>query len=212
MQHVGKAGVSNVPGLHDLHRMTAQLLAEAAPDVADILVVGAGGGMEIAAMGGTRPNWRFVGVDPSAEMLTLACQTTKLINERVELIEGIVDDVPVKTFDGATCLFVLHHVESSEQLRILRSIRRRLRPGSRFVFSEHAAIGVNPEVWLARSVSFSQGGGIESSEAAARAAMMHHRLSLHTPNETEAMLRDAGFCDPDIFYAAFSLRGWVATA
>ena len=113
---------------------------------------------------------------------------------------------------SSTCLFVLHHVESSDQARVLHSIHRRLLPGSHFVFSEHAAIGADPEGWLARSVTFSQGTGIESSEAAERAAMMNHRLHLHTLSETEAMLRDAGFHDLDIFYAAFSLRGWVATA
>ena len=76
----------NVPGLHDLHRMTTLLLAEAASDNATILVVGAGGGIEIAAMSGSEPNWRFVGVDPSAAMLALAARTTKVITDRVEFV------------------------------------------------------------------------------------------------------------------------------
>jgi tRNA (cmo5U34)-methyltransferase len=191
--------------------MTMLLLAEGAPDAADILVVGAGGGMEISALGAARPGWRFLGVDPSAEMLALARRTTEFIQDRVELIEGLVDDLPEKSFDGATCLFVLHHVDNAEQLHVLRAIRSRLRPGSRFIFSEHAAIGTDPERWLARSVTFSQREGIESGEAAAKAAMMKQRLGLHTPDETRAILSEAGFRDLDMFYAAFSLRGWVAT-
>lgn len=204
--------VRNVPGLHDLHRMTTLLLAERTPEAANILVVGAGGGMEIAAMGGARPNWRFTGVDPSAEMLELAHRTTESLGDRVELIEGTVADLPDTGFDGATCLFVLHHVESPEQLKLLRKIRRLLRKGSRFVFSEHAAIGDDPEHWLTRWASYSMRDAAGSGEAAARAAMMNERLSLHTPRETEAMLGDAGFADPEMFYAALSLRGWVATA
>lgn len=65
-----------VPGLSDLHRMTTILLSERAPDAARILVVGAGGGLEIKAMAQARPNWRFTGVDPSPAMLDIARQTT----------------------------------------------------------------------------------------------------------------------------------------
>ena len=204
--------VRNVPGIHDLHRMTTLLLAEGAPDAADILVVGAGGGMEIAAIGAKQSKWRFVGVDPSAAMLALAAQTTEGVADRVELVEGTVDDAPEHVFDGATCLFVLHHVEISAQLSMLRAIHRRLRPGSRFVLSEHAAIGADPEDWLTRSVLFSKAEGMDQGVAAARAAMMKQRLHLHAPAETASLLSAAGFHDPEIFYAAFSLRGWVATA
>ena len=39
-----------VPGLADLHRMAMLLLSERAQQAAHILVVGAGGGMELKAM------------------------------------------------------------------------------------------------------------------------------------------------------------------
>lgn len=42
--------------------------------------------------------------------------------------------------------------------------------------------------------------------------MMMDRLPLLTPDEEEAMLRDAGFEQVELFYAALSFRGWVATA
>lgn len=64
-----------VPGLDNLHRMTHLLLAEAAGPTAQILVLGAGGGMELTALALAQPGWTFTGVDPSAEMLTLAAQT-----------------------------------------------------------------------------------------------------------------------------------------
>src|SRR3954469_6571815 len=54
-----------VPGLADLHRMTGILLAERAPADARVLVLGAGGGLEIKALGEAHPGWSFVGVDPS---------------------------------------------------------------------------------------------------------------------------------------------------
>jgi len=52
-----------VPGLADLHRMTTLLLAEQAPGGARILVVGAGGGLELAVMAKARPEWRFMPID-----------------------------------------------------------------------------------------------------------------------------------------------------
>ncbi|HEX2561547.1 class I SAM-dependent methyltransferase [Phenylobacterium sp.] len=61
-----------VPGLADLHRMAMLLLAERAPVGAEFLVLGAGGGLELRALAEAQPSWRFVGVDPSAEMLELA--------------------------------------------------------------------------------------------------------------------------------------------
>ena len=64
-----------VPGLADLHRMTGILLAERAPADARVLVLGAGGGLELKALAEAHPGWRFVGVDPAGPMLALAKQT-----------------------------------------------------------------------------------------------------------------------------------------
>jgi tRNA (cmo5U34)-methyltransferase len=61
-----------VPGLVDLHRMSALLLSERAPLDGRVLVVGAGGGLELKAFAESQPDWRLEGVDPSAEMLDLA--------------------------------------------------------------------------------------------------------------------------------------------
>ncbi|WP_286079900.1 class I SAM-dependent methyltransferase, partial [Agrobacterium sp. MS2] len=83
-----------VPGLADLHKMAALLLAEQARGPADILVVGAGGGLEIRAMAEMRPDWRFTGVDPSPAMLDIARQTTSICAERTHLIHGTAVDAP----------------------------------------------------------------------------------------------------------------------
>lgn len=55
-----------VPGLRDLHRMAGVLLAERAPPDARMLVLGAGGGLELKALAEMQPGWHFDGVDPSA--------------------------------------------------------------------------------------------------------------------------------------------------
>ncbi len=195
-----------VPGYADLHRMTAILLAERAPPTAEILVVGAGGGLEIKALAEAEPGWRFLGVDPSAEMLDLARRTLGPLAARADLRQGTVDAAPDGPFGGATCLLTLHFLQRGERLDTLKAIHRRLRPGAALVVAHHSvAEGADLQGWLARSLVF---GGSDRDTA----ATMAKRLPALTVADDEALLRKAGFSDIALFYAGFSLRGWVAVA
>ncbi|MDN5925736.1 MAG: class I SAM-dependent methyltransferase [Hyphomicrobiales bacterium] len=201
-----------VPGLADLHRMVMLLLAEEAPADAHILVVGAGGGMETRAMAEAQPAWRFTGVDPSPAMLDLARQTLTPFTDRVDLIQGTIDQVPTDPFDGATCLLTLHHIDRDQRLQTLKDIRRRLKPDTRLVIAEHSAPGPDPERWMTRSAAFGDHEGLDWAKAAATGRMMTERLPLLTPTQEEDLLREAGFTGIELFYAAFSFRGWVGIA
>jgi tRNA (cmo5U34)-methyltransferase len=201
-----------VPGLADLHRMTTLLLAEQAPSAAHLLIVGAGGGLELKAMASARPDWRFTGVDPSSAMLGLARQAVSPFASRVDLVAGTVDQAPDGPFDGATCLLVLHFLDRSERLRTLREIRRRLRSGARIVVAHHSPPDGDPARWMARSAAFGDHSGSDPAKAKATGKMMTERLPLLVPAEEKELLREAGFLDVALFYAAFSFRGWVATA
>lgn len=200
-----------VPGLADLHRMTTVLLDEQAPAAAHLLVVGVGGGLELVSLATARPGWRFTGVDPSPAMLELARQAAGPFEERVQWIEGIVDQAPDGPFDGATCLLVLHFLEPSERLRTLQEIHRRLRPGARLVVAHHAPPAGEAARWMTRSVAFAAGTPPDQSSAAT-GRLMAERLSLLTPDEEVGLLHACGFIDVEQFYAALSFRGWVASA
>lgn len=203
---------AKVPGLADLHRMTTVLLGERAESTAHILVVGAGGGLELQAMAEARPGWRFTGVDPSPAMLDIARRTTAAHTARIALLEGTVDRAPAGPFGGATCLLVLHFLDRAERLNSLREIRRRLAPGAALVTAHHAPPDGEAKRWLTRSAAFARRIGTDPSQDAASAKAMAERLPLLSPAEEEALLREAGFCAPALFYAAFSFRGWVAYA
>lgn len=97
-----------VPGLRDLHKMASVLLAERAPAKARVLVLGAGGGLELKAFADMQPNWYFDGVDPSAQMLQLARTTLGPLASRVRFHEGYIDSAPEGPFDAATCILTLH--------------------------------------------------------------------------------------------------------
>lgn len=200
-----------VPGLADLHKMATLLLAEQAPGAAHMLVVGAGGGLEIRAMAEMRPDWRFTGVDPSPAMLDIARQTTAPCAERTQLVHGTAVDAPPGPFDGAVCLLTLHFLEWHERLETLQEIRRRLKLGGVFVAAHHTEIDEQAGLWLARSARFGVGPKSAPGQAAASAKAMGERLPLLSPLREEACFLEAGFQRPSLFYAALSFRGWVMT-
>ena len=202
-----------VPGFTDLQRMTRLLLAETAATDGRILVVGAGGGLELRAFAEAQPGWRFVGVDPSAEMLKLARLTLGPLAERVELTEGYIDSAPEGPFDGASCLLTLHFVPLAERLATLKEIRRRLKPGAAFVVAHHSLPdGPARGVWLDRFAAFATDNGVDLDKASGGARALGERLPILTPEVEIDLLRAAGFADPQLFYAAFTFRGWVARA
>ncbi|MCO5734394.1 class I SAM-dependent methyltransferase [Rhizobium sp. SSA_523] len=201
-----------VPGLADLHKMAALLIAEQALGAANVLVVGAGGGLEIRGMAEIRPHWRFTGVDPSPAMLDIARQTTSRFAKRTHLVCGTAVDAPAGPFDGAVCLLTLHFLALRERLETLQEIRRRLKPGGVFVAAHHTEIDGQAQTWLARSATFAAGLGLLPAQAAASARAMAERLPLLSPHQEEACFREAGFRKPSLFYAALSFRGWVMVA
>lgn len=203
-----------VPGFADLHRMTAILLAERASGQARILVVGAGGGLELKALAELNPGWTFDGVDPAAEMLELAKQTLGPLLSRVQLHEGTVDVAPPGPFDGTTCLLTMHFIPTEERRRTAREIRRRLRPGAPLVVAHFSFPQGEGEraLWLSRYAAFATASGVEPEQAKSAASAIDARLTILTPEQDEAILLEAGFSNVSQFYAGFAFRGWAAYA
>jgi len=201
-----------VPGFDGLQRMTGLLLAERAPDDGHVLVLGAGGGLELKAFAETQPGWRFCGVDPSAEMLGLAELTLGALAPRVEFHHGYIHDAPGGPFDAATCLLTLHFIPENERRRTLAEVHRRLKPGAPLVVAHHSFPQHDGEKakWLARYAAFAAASGIAAASAENAITAIGERLPLLSPEQDEAMLRDAGFTDVALFYAGFTFRGWVA--
>lgn len=203
-----------VPGFADLQRMTRLLLAERAPANARVLAVGAGGGLELKVFAENHPEWQFDGVDPSAEMLKLAEATLGPLMSRVRLHQGYIDVAPEGPFDAASCLLTLHFVAPEERLRTVREIRRRLKPGAPLVVAHLSVPQSEAEraLWLSRYVSFAISSGVDPANAANARTAIAAQLPILSPEQDEAILRDAGFSDVSLFYAGFTFRGWVGYA
>ncbi len=203
-----------VPGFADLHRMTDLLLAERTPDDGRVLVLGAGGGLELEHLAAAHPGWQFDGIDPSAEMLRLAAATTQPFAARIRLHQGYVDSAPPGPFDAAVCLLTLHFIPAAERLDTLRHVRRRLKPGGPLVVAHHSFPPQPPgrDIWLARYAAYAVGSGFAADRMAKAAAAIGERLPVLSPRDDEALMREAGFGDVSLFYAALTFRGWVAYA
>ena len=210
-QSYAKGPSRQVPGFASLHRMTSQLLAEHVPAEGRVLVLRAGGGLELRALADDHPGWRFDGVDPSAAMLAVAAEAVAPHGQRMHLHEGYVQAAPEGLFDGATCLLTLHFVPREQRLETLRQIHRRLRPGAPLAVAHISFAQTEPErsLWIARHVAF---GGTDPANAESARQAIGTRLAILSPEDDEAMLRQAGFSDVSLFYAGLSFRGWVAYA
>jgi tRNA (cmo5U34)-methyltransferase len=203
-----------VPGLHDLQTMTALLVAEHAPESANVLVIGAGGGMELKALAEAHSQWHFVGVDPSQPMLDLAAAALGPLAERVQLHHGYTDTAPTGPFDAATCLLTMHFVAVEERKSTLKEIHRRLQPGAPFVMA-HLSFPQAPEereVWLSRYAAFAVASGVDPENARKAASAIGSTLPLLSPEREEELLEEAGFTNVRLFYAGLAFRGWVARA
>jgi len=203
-----------VPGYVSMQRMTTLLLAERVPEAGRVLVLGAGGGLELKAFAQAHSGWTFDGVDPSAEMLNLAEKTLGTFAARAKLHLGTIGDAPIGPFDAATCLLTFHFLALEERRRTVAQVHRRLKAGAPFVvvhFSFPQGEGQRA-LWLSRYAAFAVSSGVEPGNAAKARAEVDTRLPILTPEQDEAVLREAGFTNVSLFYAGFSFRGWVGYA
>jgi tRNA (cmo5U34)-methyltransferase len=203
-----------VPGLNDIHRMSALLLAESTPANGRVLVVGAGGGMELEFFAQSFPGWQFDGVDPSAEMLSLAKTALGPLASRVQLDNGNIEAAPNGPFDAASCLLTLHFITEAERYRTLCEVHARLKPGGVFV-AMHYSISQNRaerDLWLSRCAAFAILSGIDPEQAKAATAAIGKQLPILAPQQDEELMRKAGFSDINVFYVGLAFRGWVAHA
>ncbi|NII11073.1 class I SAM-dependent methyltransferase [Oleiagrimonas sp. C23AA] len=194
--------------------MAGQLLDEHVPPEGRVLVLGAGGGMELRAFARAYPGWRLLGIDPSIHMLELASRTLGPLGSRVELVQGYIDSAPEHACDGAACLLTLHFLSCDERLHTLRELRRRLRPGAPLVVAHHSVPESPSEkrLWLRRYSRYITSNGVPVGNATQSIEAMAKRLPLLSPEAEVRLLKQAGFNSPSLFYAGLTFKGWVAYA
>ena len=203
-----------VPGLGGLHRMTELLLAERVPESGRVLVLGAGGGVELDTLARSHHGWQLDGVDPSESMLEAARVAVAPFNERVRLHQGTIETAPDGPFDGATSIRVFHFVPLAERLATLRGLHMRMKDGAPLVLA-HMSFPQDEDsraLWMRRHAAFAIANGVDPTLAESGRRAMLERLHLLAPDDEEAMLVEAGFSEASLFFAGFDFRGWIAYA
>ena len=205
-----------LPTYDAMFRMIQSFLRANIQDHAKVLVVGAGGGNEIVTFGKANPTWIFAGVDPSEAMLEVALQKAKDegIEDRVTIHTGTIEQVEFTgKFNAATCLLVLHFVETvEEKLSLLKMVKENLEPGSPFVLVSMFGDQSKPEfdermnlwksIWLDLTDLTKE--DVEGMEESVR------ELSFIPADQMENLLEQAGFERVTQFFSTTLFGGWIA--
>lgn len=203
-----------LPGYEELHSMASSLLHIELDEEAQVLVVGAGTGMELLTLAEHHPKWRLTGVDPSSEMLARARERIQERGwtDRVQLHVGHVYELPQSAvYDAATCLLVIHHLAAEDQRSLLRGVAQRLKSGAPFVLAEIVGDTASPQfqrflnAWKFRQSVM----GASVDEAVQRGERITSVVSFPTEDSLRALLSQAGFADLERFFTAYFYGGWV---
>jgi tRNA (cmo5U34)-methyltransferase len=145
-------------------------------------------------------------------MLKLAERMLGPLASRATLHQGYIDDAPFGPFDAATCLLTMHFLALEERRRTVAEVHRRLKPGAPFVVAHLSVPQGEGEraLWLSRYAAFVISSGVDPDKAANARAAIDTQLTILTPEQDEAILREAGFSNVSLFYVGFTFRGWVA--
>lgn len=199
---------------NNLHTLLSLLLRDL-PEDAHVLCVGVGTGTEIIRLANQHPGWRFTGIDPSPDMLSVCQEKLELegLNDRCTLIEGHVIDVPEQDkFDAALCLLVAHFIQHPQRGGIYQHIADRLKPAGQLISAEIAGDMEAPEFdgqlrnWVALQQAYTQ----RQRDIAEVKAELNQRLLLLPPRQTEALMRGAGFASATPFFQSLLIHGWQA--
>jgi tRNA (cmo5U34)-methyltransferase len=206
-----------VPGYDTSHAIAAVLLRDRIGEHGRILVLGAGGGVELSVFAGECKGWTFTAVDPSVEMLKRARAKIEAIGalERVSWFQGTVENSPHELLDGGTAFLALSFIpDDGQRLDTLREIHARLKPGAPFLMingcTDKNGARFEDDLRVYAALARRAGAPAEMIEGALR--MQRETLHPVLREREEQILAEAGFNEIEIFYAGLMVFGWIARA
>ena len=207
-----------LPTYDSMFKLVQTYLRANTAQQAHVLLVGAGGGNELATLGPTNPDWTFTAVDPAPPMLDFARMKVQDLEmtDRVNFIEGTVEDVEEDAlFGAATCLLVLHFINNrDDKLRLLKKVRHHLALGAPFVLATMYGDPTDPAfdelfaLWKAHWLDATKltQAEVDDMEKTVR------ELSFISEDEIVSLLSEAGFCNIAKFFTTNMFGGWICKA
>jgi len=206
-----------LPGYEAMHSMALSVLRSHLPEKANLLIVGAGTGMELVKLGKSNSQWQMLGVDPSSNMLAIAQEKIEqhAIASRVKLFQGYAHDLPTTPlYEAATCILVMHFVpDDGSKLALLQSIAQRLKSSAAFILVDIFGEKGTPEFEQMGSIMklFWSEMGMDPERRMELLERVNKDLySIPEPRVLE-LLQHAGFGNIMRFYTGLWIGGWIAT-
>ena len=205
-----------IPGYEALHVLACTVIAEATGGHGKVLVAGAGTGAECVALAQACPTLSILGVDPSAEMLTVAERKVAEhgLVARVRLAPSTVGDLPAfEKYDAATLLLVLHFLrDDGAKARALADLAERLKPGAPLVLADLVGPDWN-DPWQAQLRTcwrhLQMAAGIPEDDIVKGFAHVDRDIHPLTEERLGELLVEAGFEPPRPFFRALCFGGWL---
>ncbi|MEM6755115.1 MAG: class I SAM-dependent methyltransferase [Cyanobacteria bacterium P01_C01_bin.38] len=205
-----------LPGYDAMHQMTLACLEAKLPNEANLLVVGAGTGMELVRFGKGNSKWQFLGVDPSENMLAIAKDKIQQhgLSEQVKLFQGYTNDLPdTSIYDAATSILVMHFIpDDGRKLAFLESISQRMKSSSTFIlvdiFGEKGTDDFKDMISLMKK--FWEEAGISEAKTAEILETMEKGVYPISEARVLELLQQAGFGKVIRFYTGLWVGGWMA--
>ncbi len=203
------------PITDNLHFLIGLVLKDL-PSDARILSVGVGTGTEMIRLAKANPGWRFVGIDPSPDMLETCRRNleTHDVSTQCDLVEGYLADMPdQEPFDAVLCLLVTHFLlDQVERQAMYATMASHLKPGGYLISADISGDRASPayaetgEKW--KSLHKAAGSSPEDVEKMMDA--LHTHVAILPAATIETMLAKAGFARPTEFFQAFLIHAWFA--
>lgn len=196
-----------------LHFLMSLMLKDLRSQQARVLCVGVGTGAEILSLAHIFPEWTFVGLDPSVDMLNVCRERVRTAGwqNRCEFVQGYIQDLPrSEPFDVAVSLLVAHFIKKQERLSFFQHITEHLQNGGHLVNAEISSDLNGPEFpfmlegWA--QVQTLMGATPESLTSLPK--LLRETLTVLPPQETEALLKQSGIAQPLRFFQALMISAW----
>jgi tRNA (cmo5U34)-methyltransferase len=205
-----------IPAYEAMHTMALSFFRCNLPEKANLLIVGAGTGMELVKLGIGNPHWQMLGLDPSSNMLAIARQKIEEhgLSERVKLFQGYINELPnTPLYDGATCILVMHFLpDDGSKLALLQNISQRLKSTGSFVlvdgFEEPESETFKQLISMRRV--YWQEMGMNSEKIAELEQTINRGVYPISESRVLELLQQAGFGNIIRFYTGLWVGGWIA--
>jgi tRNA (cmo5U34)-methyltransferase len=123
---------ASMPGYPDLHWMLSRGIPFLPTRAFRILELGVGTGTLTELLLSEFPHSHVTGIDLSPKMIARARRKLKGYQDRVELVDGPLEEFREGRFDAVVSALAIHHLSDPEKWRLFRRIYRSLPPGGYF--------------------------------------------------------------------------------